>query len=118
MKTTIFLLIIMFSTTLCQEKQLSLEETWNVSESFNLKKNIRTTISMYDQDSMTVFYLFDNIVIKDASLRFILSDQYWCDRGRYDDDLILPLPPLENKLYYIKFSSKEYTFIKKFLYIK
>jgi len=118
MKSTIFLLIILFTSTFCQEKQLSQEETWNISESFNLKRNLRTTIVMYDQDSSTVFCLFDNIVEIDASLRFIVSDKYWKERNNYNDEIILPLPPLENKLYFVKYSSKDKTFTKKFLYMK
>ncbi len=118
MKSTIFFLILTFSTTFCQQREIQKYDSWNISESFKLKKDIRTTIVLYDKDSSEVFYLYDNIVDKNASLRFILNEKYWDEKNKYNDDIILPLPPLVNKLYFIRYSDESETVIKKFIYIR
>lgn len=118
MKIFYFVFLLLSINTYCQNQTFSQANTWNISELFSIERNKRTTITLFNKDSSIVYCLFDNEIYKDISLRFLLSEKYLELKSNYNEDIILPLPPLKNELYFIKYTNDDTTFTRKFIYLK
>lgn len=118
MKILIFISMLFTTVAFCQNKDLPTIDVWNISEVFQIKKDIRTTITLAEKDTSEKYCLFDNKLNRDITIRFILSGEYWVKRNNFKEDLVLPLPPLRNKVYCIEYTSSDTTFVKKFVHIK
>lgn len=93
-------------------------ESHIISEEIKLQANVRTKIFLYNRDSTETFILFDNIITKPEKLVFIFQPNYYEERNKYKDAIVLPFPLLKSDLYYIKFVTKDTSYVKKFLFMQ
>jgi len=112
----IFLILISFFTIVFS--QSAQQEAQITSYEVNIPAHKITKIIMYNSDSTNCFTIFDNIIEKKQKLIFIVQPMYFMERNIYKNAIVLPFPKTNSGIFYISYSNKDTSFVKKMVFLK
>lgn len=88
------------------------------SYEFDVKANEHCLIILYNQDSTKSFTLFDNILEKSQKIIFIIQKEFYKERLKYPDKIVLPFPLLDSGMYNLIFQENDKVNKKKIIFLK
>jgi hypothetical protein len=97
---------------------ISLDGAHYIATEVNTNKNIKTTISLINQDSTFNYVFFDGLFYVNEKI-IITEEKFVVDiKKKYPDSIIFLLPEIKSGIYYFLYESKSEKFSLKFLNIK
>ena len=97
---------------------ISLDERHFIAMEVQINKNVKTKISLTNQDSTYDYILFDGIFYKNETV-IITDEEFVVDlKKKYPNSILLLLPVIKSGVYYYLYKTKLEKYSLKFLYIK
>ena len=115
MSKMICFIVLSYSLLYAQNNQ---QESQILSWEIAIPANEPTKVIMYDSDSTHSFTLFDNILTQEQKVIFITQPMYFSEKNKYKDEIVLPFPQTQSGLYYIRYSNKDTSYVKKMIFLK
>lgn len=85
---------------------------------YDIEANKKTTIELYNIEGEKIFMLFDNILSRDQKITFYFQPDFWEHKCENDSELALPLPMLENGVYFVRCISPDTSYARKIVFMK
>jgi hypothetical protein len=113
-----YIIIFILISCCVYSQELVKNKSHIISQTLNIEKNKRTTITLINSDSTQKFILFDNILEEPQAIIFIHQPYYFQERDKICDKIVMPFPIITPGMYYINYVTSDTVYTKKFVYLK